>query len=412
MKRRWLWIIICFSLVVLIVVGAIVSKKKHSGLESGEVDSKQENKYVQQLRIENKCEGSGPVEFTHPPMKPEDVGIVLPYGLLAGGHVTPIDHMYFSPKDFDSKADTYPVYGIADGTIATIAFRADNTPSGQTNRSGKKGDYRLDIYYNCTFFSYYDLITSLSPELQAKVPSDTSKSWNEMVNIPIKAGQEIGKIGGQTLDWAVYNAETKLTGFVVAEHYDREPWKIYTDYKSLDYFIEPYKGQFYNLLARQVEPRIGKIDYDVDGKLVGNWFMEGTNGYAGASSSSQYWDGHLAIVPNYIDPTFWHLSIGNWRGEAKQFGIVPAQDPATVGIDTGIIKYELKQYEHYDPDNGQTWMSNTGPIKNPKGRVKGEAEGTVLLQLIESRKLKIETFPGKTASQVIGFTEKALNYVR
>lgn len=409
------------SLLLIAILGIIYVKQDRVGGES--TSSKQtndnsssiyakNNSYAKQIGADKSCKGSGPVEFTHPPMRPTDVGIVLPYGLLAGGHVTPIDHMYFSPKDFNSKADTYPVYGIADGTIATISFRADNTPTEQTSRSGKKGDYRLDIYYNCTFFSYYDLITSLSPELQAKVPTDTSKSWYERVNLPIKAGQEIGRIGGQTLDWAVYNSDVKLTGFIVPDHYDREPWKIYTDYQSLDYFVEPYQTEFYKLLARQVEPRQGKIDYDIDGKLVGNWFLEGTNGYAGAGSGDQYWNGHLAVVPDYIDPTSWHFSIGNWQGQATQFGIVPAPDPATVGTETGLVKYELKQDEHYNADTGQTWMSNTGPIPNPKKRLIGSSKGTVLLQLIEDRKLKVETFPGKLASDVTGFTAAAKIYVR
>lgn len=368
--------------------------------------------YASQIGADKDCQGKGPIEFSHPPMKIADVAVVLPYGLLAGGHVTPIDHMYFSPKDFNSKADTYPVYAIADGTIGTIGFRADNTVEGQVNRSGKKGDYRLDIYYNCTFFSYYDLITSLSPELAKQVPTDTSKSWHERVSIPIKSGQEIGKIGGQTLDWAVYNIEVTLPGLLVSQHYVREPWKIHTDYKSLDYFAEPIKTNIYKLLARQVEPRIGKIDYDIDGKLVGNWFLEGTNGYAGAGSTTQYWDGHMAIVPDYIDPTAWHFSTGNWNGEATQFAITVVKNPAVITTEDGLISYELFKYEWYNSDTGKPWMSNEGPIKNPKMRLTGGVQGVVLLQMLEARKLKAETFIGKTKDQITGFTTAARTYER
>lgn len=384
---------------------------------ASEVQTGKDNAYAKRMGIQ-KCQGKGPVSFTHPPMKPEDVAVVLPYGLLAGGHVTPIDHMYFSPKDFQSPPDTYPVYAIADGTIATIAFRASIDGEASGRNSLKKGDYRLDIYYNCTFYSYYDLITSLSPDLVAHVPTDISKSWHEVVHIPIKSGQEIGRIGGQTLDWAVYNGEVKLPGFVVPEHYtDLEPWKIHTDYKSLDYFVEPVRSQLYSLLARQVEPRIGKIDYDVDGKLVGNWFLEGTNGYSGASKTisiqeNPYWQGHLSIVPNYIDPTLWHFSIGDWQGQATQFGIAPSQDPATVGPEAGPIKYELRQSELYNADASRGWLSNEGPIANPKGRLIGLVQGTVLLQMIEPRKLKVETFPGKQANEVTDFTPAAKIYER
>lgn len=433
---RYKWLIGMGVVIIVLALGfGVIVRVNKSRQESGQKvspiletitkpvtqlkNTSQTNKYAQQLNIK-KCEGSGPVSFTHPPMRPEDVAIVLPYGLLAGGHVTPIDHMYFSPKVFSSPPDTYPVYAIADGTIATISFRANNAEGKNAHNAAKKGDYRLDIYYNCTFYSYYDLITSLSPELAAKVPTDTSKSWNEKVTIPIKAGQEIGRIGGQTLDWAVYNADTPLSGFIVPEHYDREPWKIYTDYKSLDYFAEPYKTQFYTLLARQVEPRMGKIDYDIDGKLVGNWFLEGTNGYAGAGSIMQYWDGHLSITPDYIDPTFWHFSTGNWPfdtaqgkgGQATQFGITPTPDPTKVGVETGLVKYELRQSELYNADTNQQWLSNEAPIANPKARLIGDVQGTVLLQLTEPRKLKVEAFPNKSASEVAGFTTNTKNYER
>ncbi len=40
------------------------------------------------------CTGTGPVMFAVSPMRPEDVSHLLPYGTLAGAHVTPIDHMY------------------------------------------------------------------------------------------------------------------------------------------------------------------------------------------------------------------------------------------------------------------------------------------------------------------------------
>lgn len=371
------------------------------------------NLYAKQLGVDNNCEGSGPVDFTHPPMKPADVAVVLPYGLLAGGHITPIDHMYFSPKDFQSAPDTYPVYALADGTIGAIGFRAANVGEGSRQNSAKKGDYRLDIYYNCTFFSYFDLLTSLSPELAAKVPATTDTSWHEPVAIPITAGQEIGRIGGQTLDWAVYNGEVQLPGLLVPEHYDREPWKIHTDYHSLDYFVEPIRSQLMALLGRQAEPRIGKIDYDIDGKLVGNWFQEGTNGYAGNTGSNiQYWDGHLALVPDYIDPDLWHFSIGDWAGKATQFGIEATPNPTTVGIEQGLVKYELRHSELFNADTGQTWRGNEGPIAHPKGRLIGPVQGTVLLQLIAQRKLKVETFPGKTADQVTGFSDQAKLYER
>lgn len=45
------------------------------------------------------CSGTGPVSFAQSPIRLDDVRYLLPYGLLAGAHVTPIDHMYFEPLD-------------------------------------------------------------------------------------------------------------------------------------------------------------------------------------------------------------------------------------------------------------------------------------------------------------------------
>ncbi|MSU62756.1 MAG: hypothetical protein EXS31_10230 [Pedosphaera sp.] len=42
--------------------------------------------------------GKGPVRFTHPPMRLEDLKAIVPYGMMVGGHVCPIDHGYFYPK--------------------------------------------------------------------------------------------------------------------------------------------------------------------------------------------------------------------------------------------------------------------------------------------------------------------------
>ena len=41
-----------------------------------------------------------------------------------------------------------------------------------------------------------------------------------------------------------------------------------------------------------------------------------------------------------------------------------------------------------------------------------EMRGVALFQLIEPRKLKVEIFPDKTATQVTGFTSAALMYER
>ena len=68
---------------------------------------------------------------------------------------------------------------------------------------------------------------------------------------------------------------------------------------------------------RTAEPRGGRIDYDIDGRLVGSWFLEGTVDYSGGSTPTicgnrpcPYWTGHLSIAYDHIDPEQIRISIG------------------------------------------------------------------------------------------------------
>ena len=351
------------------------------------------------------CSGSGSVMFKTSPMNLEDVSMILPMGLMIGGHVTPIDHMYFSPINFQSAPDTYDVYSIGKGVITQIGL--EGPPVEPNVKVSNK--YRLVIYYTCDFYAIYNLITSLSPRILS-ITGEIAPRSNIGTNIQVEDGELLGKIGGQTLDLSVNYDKVVLKGFIVPEHYERESWKIHT-VDPLDYFTEPLRTQMLAKDVRQVEPRGGKIDYDIDGRLVGNWFVEGTNGYAG-NNPSAYWDTHLSMVYDAIDPSFIVVSLGKFDGESKQFGVKGnAPDPATVSKESGIVKYELMVYHYFDGSgemlNGMTTFKN-----DLKANVVGDVKGTVLFQLLEDRRLKVETFPGKTADQVGGFTSSAVVYER
>lgn len=356
-----------------------------------------------------KCQGQGAVEFTYSPMNMADFSSITPYGLVVDAHVTPIDHMYFSPADMNSQRDQYEVRAIADGFIVQVGHRM-NFVGDQS--SGKKTDeWRLDIEHTCDLYSYFDLITSLDPVVAKEVADILTKQGSKPVRIPIKAGQTVGRIGGQTLDFGVYD-NTKQLNFIVPEHYAREPWKIHTA-DPFPYFAEPLRSGLIARNQRKVEPIAGKIDYDIDGKLIGNWFKENTDGYNGINQQ-RYWDGHLALLYEHLDPSAIVVSIGDWGGASKQFTVninpqTPVLDPKTVGVDTGMVKYELVQFEY--TDDGQPWDRRL-PAKNPKVRPMEQAQGTILFQLIEPRKLKVETFPGKKASEVSGFTGQEIIYER
>ena len=343
-----------------------------------------------------KCTGEGAGVLTSLPMNEEDFSIIIPYGLTAGGHVTPIDHQYYSPTVFTSPRDAYPVFAMADARLVDVQPR--DTERGR--------EYRMVFSMTCTFLYYYDLVTSLAPDVQ------TAYERGNM-DLSVTAGQIIGRIGGQTLDFAVWDTTKPLTGFVRPESYAGEAWKIYTA-DPLEYVTKELKEKMLAKYIRVADPISGKIDHDIDGRLVGNWFLEGSGGYAGPGENQQgYWSGHLSIAPEHIDPTAFIVSFGDFNGEATQFSIPRnSLNPAEVSSATGLVKYTLTTW-NYRMGNGKDWDRSSFPVLPLKLYNEGyQSSGCVLFQMVEDRKLKMEAFPGKTCTSVAEFTAQAKIYER
>lgn len=362
------------------------------------------------------CSGTGSKPLGSAPMTINDIAVIEPYGLMVGGHVTPVDHQYYYPKDFQKGfRDTASVLAPADGVITEIGHRGDklNTPIGATDVPSSD-EYRIVITYSCTFFSYVDLVTSLDPAIKSQLPSTWTSTGNWGTNIPVKQGQVIGKVGGQSLDFAVWDVTKSLPNLLVADAYNNaEPWKIHT-VKPLDFFTAAVKEQVLPYYARSVEPLDGNLAYDIDGKLIGTWFKKGTNGYAGSTTpglTTGYWTGHLSIAPNFLDPTALEVSIGGYPGGAAQFAVKRGStDAATVGVETGLVKYELGGMDFTD-STGASWHFDK-PAKGITMLDPTTIKATVLFQLTEKRALKMEVFPGKTAAQVTAFDDNAVMYDR
>ena len=354
------------------------------------------------------CSGTGSVELQSP-MNIEDIGVVIPMGEMVGGHVTPIDHIYLQPTVFQSAPDTYNVYADASGIIRGIGVESANPENKHTK-------IRLTIYHTCDFYSIYNLLTSLSPRLQGITGNlGPGQYYNEPISV--QQGEVMGKIGGQTLDLSVNYDRVTLKGFIVPEHYASESWKIHT-VDPFDYFREPFRSQLLAKDIRQAEPRGGKIDYDIDGRLVGNWFAVGRDGDTGSKDPYGYWKSQLSFVYDWVDPATILISIGNYGDIATlhnntdlQYAVKGnAPDPKDVSVASGLVKYELVGWS-YATGAGAVWdrMSYQSGLHAVN---QSTARGTVLVQMISERKIKFQAFPGKTASEVSGFTQAALMYER
>ena len=381
-------------------------ERRGAKVSQEEADRNRNFNYVDQW-AEN-CTGSGPVMFANSPMRIEDIKFLTPYGEVVGGHVTPIDHMYFEPKDRSLGRDAYEVRIIQDAIIYAISPRDMNVDTNEE----KLREWRIDMAHTCTFTSYFDLLTSLAPDIEkewSKTEGGRTARWN---GISVKAGQLIGYIGAQTLDFGVYDYEITLPGLINPSAYESlEPWKIHT-VDPFQYFPSEIRDALLRKMIRAVEPRAGKIDYDVDGTISGNWFQQGTNGYTGVNQR-KYWDGHLSIAPHQIDPTLWRIAVGYLETEDNNFIIFGDQDPLEVNISSGPIVYELKRGSIWIPAKPQKkWWIAPFDEEDVYGVAIYDDVGSVLLELQGDRLLRVEVFLGIEKEKVSGFTDDARLYER
>jgi hypothetical protein len=378
--------------------------------------SSSKNKSISKSRVMNTgCQGQGPGTITAPPIALNDLLYIQPTGLEIGGHVTPIDHGYFYIKGAMAKPATQaPVYAPFDGVITNVSLSVRNGGGGP-GQPATYNDYAVSVDATCNFRVRFSNLVSFAGGLADKV----GQISNNQIKTPaysVKSGELIGYTGLPTaygIDVWVEDDNSTLTGFINPKQYnDSESWKIH----SVDLFEhtkEPLKSQLLALTLRDASPRWGKIDYDIDGKLIGTWFQQGSGGYGGGMHGGEgYWKGHLSIVPDGNDPGWTDISFGDYQGQPQQFAVIGnTPDPANVSPSTGLVKYQLGQIERYSGSTGQLW---TGQSYTPHIRTRAGSQvmGTVLMQMTGPRSLKMEIFPGKTANQISGFTSNAKTYER
>ena len=347
------------------------------------------------------------VTFSSAPMHLNDLAYIRPLGAMGDGHVTPTDHVYIGGPNPDAADNTYAVLMPADGTVATVSAMPAQYIGDRQGQQVAADDHRIIISHSCRYFSIYIHIHKLGDKLAAAV-GDLQPNESKQASVELKAGEVVGYIGGSTFDWTPIDTSTTLKGFITPSRYEGESWKIHT-VSPFDLYTGDLKTQLESKSLRSVAPLGGKIDYDQPGKLIGNWFREGTGGYTGpdGNNGGRYWDGHLSVVPDYIDPASTIVSIGNWNGSAQQLVVKGTADPAAVGEQQGVMKYELMRITYDTPGRDMRI-----PVKGMRPSQNSSVEGTILLQVQPGEKLKVETFPGKTASQVSGFTANAQLYER
>lgn len=206
-------------------------------------------------------------------------------------------------------------------------------------------------------------------------------------------------------------------GYLNLESYKAENWRPHA-VSLFDYLEEPLKSQIFAKSPRTAEPKGGKIDFDIEGKIVGSWFEKGSGGFRDETKDPglcgnfpcPYWNGHLSLVYDFIDPTQLRVSVGHNWGLSGQtpFGVKGNQpDFKNIGQSDGLVKYELVGLKDVTKDKG--YESNSSLItENDDSR----SLGTLLVQMMDKDTIKVEIVPGKSKDQVSAFTSSARVYHR
>jgi hypothetical protein len=425
-NKPLVWIGVGLVIVVIIAVAAIfIIRGRSDGDRSGSNQNSQDQQQVSQETGQNNQESGGtggsfdrqyastcdknakPV-FTKAFMPLEQIGGIEPLGKTSDGHVTPVDHVYIAPMDANVADNTYDVIMPADGRVVDVGRMPAQYVGDRSDVQLAQDDFRVVISFSCRYYAILIHVHKLSDPV-AKAVGTIAPNETKRISLELKAGDLIAKLGGSPFDLTMIDTQTILPGFITPKLYESESWKIHT--------IDPfsiYSGELKAALEakslRTTAPFGGKFDWDTKGALIGNWFKQGTKGYQGANPE-RYWDGHLSIAPNNIDPTAIIYSAGNWSGKAQQLAVKDDLKPETITVASGVTKFEVMPIVYTNADGSQF---SGGVFKRGMkiDRKSGKASGTVLVQVLDGEKLKIEQFPGKEAAAVTGFTANAMTYER
>ena len=372
-----------------------------------------------------RCPLSGRVTFTSPVIRPEDLIVTVPQGMVVGDHVTPIDHGYIGvrglqkPRAARTEADYVRIAAPADAEVIEVSSLGSPT------------SMRVVLAHGCDTYSVYMVVNRLSGAL-AHLQDDVQRGGRPAVRgLRILAGEEFGMQRDNPLDFSVHDGASWLPGFLSPFAYtSSDSWKPYT-VDPWPYFT-PELGAFYeSKMQRVAAPRWGVIDQDVAHTAAGNWFLDGTVGYSGRSveavrsattplmggpfdgKNSPAWS-HLSFLRHWVQPGRFVMSIGWWRderGDPAQFLIdaAPGQlDPSQLTPSSGVVVYRLRTW------SSSPGLNNENPAPIGYDLVPGPLVlGLVAVQVNADDTLTIEAIPGAQEPATFkGFTTSKRTYRR
>ncbi|MCX8012878.1 MAG: M23 family metallopeptidase, partial [Rectinema sp.] len=272
-------------------------------------------------------------------------------------------------------------YAPADGVIVRIQkFRWSNSGGPEYD------DYHFTILHTNTFQTFLGHVYDPDPAILSK--AGQLNYGDNAVFIRVKAGQVIGR--GTTPDFGVFDRDKPNT-FEVPDRY--KPVFLYAQ-PPCEYYPSAMREEFHNkITGRIAEPRCGRIAYDSEGGLMGNWFTKQNK-----RLHEMEWNDMFSIAPHYLDPRRIEIGFSKalWDDIDSLYGeyLIDDKDdflaPSTIQPGQGPVVYHLKAIGSDVPNKIDTL--------------------TLLVELETPTQLKAELFASQLANP--SFTEKAVRYYR
>jgi hypothetical protein len=342
MKNKFALYTICYAL--LLITATACSKKGDGGSGSNTYNGPNESSV-----------------FTNSPISVPKIKFLLSLGWIQPvGHTIPTDHVYFW-FDNPNNSVTLPVYALTSGKIEIIL----NVPVN--------GIKECKVWFRVNEkFSYYLDHIVLDPSLKE--------------GSTILAGQQVGTTGlASSIDLGAIDENINTFYANPARYFGQA---LHCG-KPFQYFTDALKAQLYPLVDREGTDKDGRIDIDIPGKLVGNWFLDGATFYTDGPDG---WDKELSFAFDIQKPSVVLVSIGGQIGMTGKWTIHPnAVLPSQVSVANGKVAYAL--------------YSAGGLAADPDQR------GLMIVQMIDEKHIKVQTFPDSKAADA-PFDANAKIYAR
>ena len=328
---------------------------------------------------------------------PTDLSRMSEFAAIGQVFVFPKAHGGFTVKNYYSDPDI-PVYAMSDGVIHNIRYgtRTYEGPRAPDALRGQEyDDFTLNIYLSKTAVMHYGHLSRLAPEIFEEGVNLVKYNEENRVSINIKEGQIVAYIGVHP-GFDIGFSDEKITQYFANP--ERYPDNYIYSVPFTDMLPQPLKNEVWEINPRTVAPLGGKISYDIEGTISGNWFLEGT------TSIDEF--GNQLIIAYHerfadritISDTSPLSDGGGNQNQGKETNmwwiIGNAPGPENIVLESGKVKLNVAtRYKFSTTDSPPS-------------------EGTVMFEMMAIDKLKFEFFEGKLPNEVEDFTALARMYER